>query len=1193
MADPVSTTVTNVTYKVSFGSVLIDTSATEIFDGDNQNTKASVYNIAFSRKVYSPNELIVDLQLSNPTAKTTNSFLKEKFVGKKLSLNVYNDSGLYQSFELNVIREIIPLRMSNTDLYVRLKAYSPDHQLTLRKYCRSYVAKRPFNDILMKTEEDKLWINKYLNTSGFDIKVNSEATLQHLVYGENREECILPYMVQYNESFYDFICRTANRCGEFVYFEKDQLHFGLASDNTESFKDSDCISIYGRKLDHVSDDYFAVEDVNEKWVEEDSASKWNTSWKKGDKAEKIYKSLDDVNKEAEAAAKEEAKKNGKNPDDVKITDEANLKYNFEINEEEHHTKLYKNTFGKFSEFIGLEAGTFWSKLVATVLKQNSLYKILKSLMTSKATEAMNAQSSANSMQLRWEQQLYDKLSVAKSQELPGTGKDAGIAPYVAAKGHATNAFYMEVHNAELEASEMAITFNLGSNYKKIYVGQKIKYDEQDYVIVQIKMNPYTNKVSVFDGIDSEFPKDFGNMGDSHLQVIAVPLINSKVYPPMLPQGHVRHADPQVAFVVDHGYMDPRMQGRIRVNYPWDSKSTISPWMRVMVPGGTKGGGYYAEAGEGDEVLVCYFGGNVERPYIGGFLRNRERTLAYRKGDMYMVSKNFHSIGFDDPVDPTLFFQGLSPMLKTVKSFTSMIPRINTSFLSGGYDTESTDSKALQNMMALSGGITLSDKFGMYKISMSSDQRKVDISSPFGNVGISAFTGITISAPNGDIAIKGKNVSIEAANNLKIESGKNVKDGFFDPFIKDGIAATLMKLSVEAATELIVDLVKPLDLQLVRCVIEMGLHPVSGTLQIKSHNYLLLEAGTGTAKIPTECYRKSSRKYKNTLGDDQKAAGNNEKALKLINISFPKAIEKTVLLVGRAFSSYALLEDNVISKAAKYETAKNNAILDHICGQKQPIGEGEILEKIWGKNYQALTAYEANYLEGGADHGKLNIVQQQVNHPSAYSLITAATELAVNATLLFRQVKGVSDASTYEELKKEPEMNNDLDYQTYFYDELKKVIVKVMADFSKEEPVKGQKWSLLQVNPNTFRTQRVIFIRRIIFGLFAAVKEELGFVNDVDYKPKKDNWFEFVTSIRRDESKSVGSMISDAIAKPYTDLAKDLIEQDIWDGTKRGQILFSDSRTKAYYFDKNGNYKDYKTAADDNAVTLKSYLRDVH
>jgi len=45
---------------------------------------------------------------------------------------------------------------------------------------------------------------------------------------------------------------------------------------------------------------------------------------------------------------------------------------------------------------------------------------------------------------------------------------------------------------------------------------------------------------------------------------------------------------------------------------------------------------------------------------------------------------------------------------------------------------------------------------------------VKINSCWGNVEVNAFTGISINAPNGNISIKGKNVSIEAGNNLTLK-----------------------------------------------------------------------------------------------------------------------------------------------------------------------------------------------------------------------------------------------------------------------------------------------------------------------------------------------------------------------------------------------------------------------------------------
>ena len=82
-----------------------------------------------------------------------------------------------------------------------------------------------------------------------------------------------------------------------------------------------------------------------------------------------------------------------------------------------------------------------------------------------------------------------------------------------------------------------------------------------------------------------------------------------------------------------------------------------------------------------------------------------------------------------------------------------------------------------------GGIEFTDEHGLYSISMSSDKRAISIDSPLGKVNISAFTGITISAPNGNVRIEGKNIDIVAGNNLSISSGNNIASPFW-PVYRD-------------------------------------------------------------------------------------------------------------------------------------------------------------------------------------------------------------------------------------------------------------------------------------------------------------------------------------------------------------------------------------------------------------------------
>ena len=118
--------------------------------------------------------------------------------------------------------------------------------------------------------------------------------------------------------------------------------------------------------------------------------------------------------------------------------------------------------------------------------------------------------------------------------------------------------------------------------------------------------------------------------------------------------------------------------------------------------------------------------------------------------------------------------------------------------------------------------------------------------------LSAFQGITISAPNGDVNITGKNVTISANNSLKITSGETIKDRFYyqkewkDSKVKAYGTAFIADAWDSFRTN-VID--KFIDLSFLRCVLEAFLRPVDGTLQIKSYTFIQMEAGTGATEIP--------------------------------------------------------------------------------------------------------------------------------------------------------------------------------------------------------------------------------------------------------------------------------------------------------------------------------------------------------
>ena len=312
----------------------------------------------------------------------------------------------------------------------------------------------------------------------------------------------------------------------------------------------------------------------------------------------------------------------------------------------------------------------------------------------------------------------------------------------------------------------------------------------------------------------------------------------------------------------------------------DVLDMASPWVRVVAPMATPGGGTFFRPQKGDEVLINYDNDNVERPYVVGSLFSKntlepaegiERKAApgmqfgvSRQVSMSIMSPNGHHITFSDPDKGDKFLYGLNPGTQFWG------PIIGSSF------------SMLPNDKDLAGGIHIGDRYGVYEIEMSTHDRYVNVKSPLGTVNINAFTGITIDAPNGDITIRGKNVNIEAGNNLTLTSGTNIKPaGLGDPDYKCGsplwkstknyflkipylifsalhtISAGALWLGHQAAAagpgaaNDAVGASPFADLSLFRHMFEIAVKPVEGTTLIKSKRYLKLEAGPGAAKIKAD------------------------------------------------------------------------------------------------------------------------------------------------------------------------------------------------------------------------------------------------------------------------------------------------------------------------------------------------------
>ena len=453
----------------------------------------------------------------------------------------------------------------------------------------------------------------------------------------------------------------------------------------------------------------------------------------------------------------------------------------------------------------------------------------------------------------------------------------------------TNKFYYNVEMQEKVAQDGTIKLNYSSNIPQLYLCDPVDLDKDKecYYYVSHIHGSIEPKTTVKDG-----KKTITYSSENYVEIIPTlkredeTIVYSDetqetldvytIVPPHYDIPRIRRADPQEAIVkqVD----DPRLMGRVRVLYRWQKEETkeieksdgskytsynYSPWLKVTVPysGGNQGGMNMMPEID-DHVMVNFVGGNVDNPYVEGYLfyeisrppmgagmiKNRLKAGFQRK---VISSAKGHAITFTDITDKSSILNMVCPPAAAIANMVQGI---------GKQWCGKTDSLAIdENWAPFTGGITLRDPNGVYELDLSAKTRSINVKSPFGNVNISAFTGITIDAPNGDINIRGKNVNIEAGNNVSIVSGTNIRGAKNDcetvmKSVGGAMATMAMGVawnSITSALPWAKELTKLTDLSFLRSTWEIIIRPVEGTLRLQSKRNTIITAGKGRAAVPSD------------------------------------------------------------------------------------------------------------------------------------------------------------------------------------------------------------------------------------------------------------------------------------------------------------------------------------------------------
>ena len=226
----------------------IDTSYNWVVGEKNYDAKLT--KLSYTKHVYAPCEISAQIDVSvksspstnDGTAMPDNKKLVESFLNKKVDLKI-NSSLIATNYFVYKVKPIYKTIASSL-VSVELTIFSADKLMTLDKYSRAYTARKLYSDILAE-ESKKFNLKDSANTSLSTLVANH---MQLLKYKKSetkdgtttdwteRDELRIPYVVQYNESFYQFMVRTANRFGEFLYFEDGKLNLGMQPSDINYYK---------------------------------------------------------------------------------------------------------------------------------------------------------------------------------------------------------------------------------------------------------------------------------------------------------------------------------------------------------------------------------------------------------------------------------------------------------------------------------------------------------------------------------------------------------------------------------------------------------------------------------------------------------------------------------------------------------------------------------------------------------------------------------------------------------------------------------------------------------------------------------------------------------------------------------------------------------------------------------------------
>lgn len=867
--------------------------------------KITLGDMSINKQIYTPNCVRLHLFVKPKGDKgiiSTREILRDYLVDSTLSITL--NKGETERLAVAEGYKVIELKYQSnlSQIALELLAYSPDKYATLDKHSQAFTGKTV--DEILKDAIEKRFNCPYSvdNTLFLHYMMKESADSEE----ETRQYHRIPYAVQYNESTYDFIARLAKKHGEFLFFEDGRLRLGGQCD------DNPVISLANKDIANISfeDSTLKAKTVyvgtNHLGAEEKELYK---AFHPIDKSEAQSTGVNVVNQEYAGNDSYMDLKDGLTRIDNKEDEDSYLETpdNFALFDKnpydlyDRDACIASNILGGLSDILSAKTYIDMGLAAGMKLKEATLDTYWNSKGINKGyLEGISKK-----------EEYTDKKGKKKKKTVLLKGARYNDGPYGKEKLKYQDpfAFLSYITEASLQTKRDKISLELVDTFfdKNLKLGGHISLDKKRYMVTALNVKKVSEKLT-------EFPRVF-------LEVIPYTCVSKDGEGGTIPYFELsdlkRESSTQVAIVVDT--QDPYRLNRVRVRYPWqfvkpddsgnkdsvhsinykldgdDGRETLldgaTPWIRVATPAAKGGGGFIFTPEKFSEVLVNYENGNIERPYVeSGVYRRTDDLFDAARNDentSTLSSRYGQKIIFQDENEGLPFLTGLVGPLADL-ALGHILPN------------------GVDGMEALNGSTEITDRYGVNSIKLETGGRNITIKSTMGDININALTGISIEAPNGDISIKGKNITISAGNELSLVSGTHI-----DRSMKASTSIFSVTSAVKVSAISMLNDSFGIDFGLMRTFLEAIFKPVGGTMVIKSNRNLCMEAGRGSAQI-------SQYAKKNPLveGNEVNAAGSAE------------PIKEPLLHFIRIFDNCRVALEEIEEKERVYANLYNSSMDGH-------------------------------------------------------------------------------------------------------------------------------------------------------------------------------------------------------------------------------------------------------------------------